>query len=109
LIILKTFLKNFFLREFKKFRKRIIFMEKSEKEKIVNEVLKEIIEPETGKSIIDSGMVKKVEVKDSKVKIELIPISSHCAFCWVMNALILEIEEKLKEKGFEVKVEFVLE
>ena len=84
-------------------------MKKSEEEKIVNEVLKEIIEPETGKSLIDSGMVKKVEVRDSKVKIELLPISAHCAFCWVMNALMSEIEEKLKEKGFEAEVEFVLE
>lgn len=75
----------------------------------VEKILKEIIEPETGKSLIDSGMVKNFEVKDKKVKIELIPISAGCAACWIMGALIKEIEDKLEENGYKPEVNFVIE
>lgn len=84
-------------------------MTEDKKIETVKKILKEIIEPETGKSLIDSGMVKKAEVKDKKVSIELLPISAGCAFCWVMNSLMAEIEEKLREKGFEPDVKFVME
>ncbi len=75
----------------------------------VRKILKEIIEPETGKSLIDSGMVKKIDVKGRKARVELLPLSASCAFCWVMGSLIAEIEEKLKKNGFEPDVEFVME
>ncbi len=81
----------------------------NKKRKSVKEILKTVIEPETGKSVIDSGMVKKIEENGKKVKIELIPLSAGCAACWVMGMLLNEIEEKLKENGYEADVKFVLE
>jgi ATP-binding protein involved in chromosome partitioning len=73
--------------------------------KDIKEKLSKIIEPETGKSILDSGMVKKVKVDGKKVKIELVPISAGCAFCIVMNQLIGEIKDALSEIGYEAYVE----
>jgi ATP-binding protein involved in chromosome partitioning len=79
------------------------------KRKSVEEILKTIIEPETGKSVIDSGMVKNIEQEGDKVKITLVPLSAGCAFCWIMGSLISEIEEKLKEEGYDAEVELTLE
>ncbi len=76
---------------------------------VIKKVLNEIIEPEIGKSLIESGMVKKIEVKGKKAIVELLPLSGACAFCWVMSSLMAEMEEKLRKKGFEPEVSFVFE
>ncbi len=77
-------------------------------EREIEEVLKNVIDPETGKNIIDSGILKKIEVEGKKVKILLKPISTACAMCWVMASLIAEVEEKLSEKGYEAEVDIEL-
>ncbi len=74
----------------------------------VEDALKSVIDPETGKNIIDSGMVKKIEIDGKKVKILLKPLSTACAMCWVMTSLIAEMEEKLSEKGYNVEVDIEL-
>ena len=77
-------------------------------EREIEEVLKNVIDPETGKNIIDSGILKKIEVEGKKVKILLKPLSTACALCWVMASLIAEVEEKLSEKGYEAEVDIEL-
>jgi len=77
-------------------------------EREIEEVLKNVIDPETGKNIIDSGILKKIEVEGKKVKILLKPLSTACAMCWVMASLIAEVEEKLSEKGYEAEVDIEL-
>ncbi len=84
-------------------------MERKKPEEAVKKILSEITEPESGKPLIESGMIKKIEVKDKKAVVELLPASAGCALCFVMQALIAEIEEKLRENGFEPEVGFVLE
>ncbi len=84
-------------------------MAKSEQSKTPAEILSEITEPETGKSLMESRMVKSIEQEGKKVKVELVPLSSGCAACRVMHVLLREVEEKLREHNYEPEVEFVIE
>ncbi len=72
----------------------------------VEKILDTIYDPEFGESILKSGMVKKVEIKKKLVKVWIRPISSACAGCFILNAIISEIENKLEKEGFEVEVQF---
>ena len=62
-------------------------------------ILDEIKDPETGESI--SKMIEKIEKENNKIKIKL-KIFPLCPF---LGLILTEIEEKLKEKGYEVEIE----
>ncbi len=70
----------------------------------VKKILSKIRDPETGDSIV-KNMVKGLKVKGKKVSLSLVPPMPGCAGCGVIALMLSEIEEKLKEKGYESEVE----
>lgn len=69
--------------------------------------LEEVFDPEVPVlTVVDLGIVQKVEVKDAKIDITITPTYSGCP---AMQRIEDDIIEKLKEKGeFNVNVELVL-
>lgn len=79
-------------------------MKKSE---ILN-VLKEIIDPEIGFSIVDLGFVTDVKIENKKITVKLVLTSPLCPLA---SIIFSEVENKLKEKfkDFEISVEYDFE
>lgn len=73
--------------------------------KEIEKALKNAIDPETGISMLDMGMIEGIEIKGAKVKIKMRPTSP---FCPMIGYLTNEIEQKVKEvngiKDVEVDV-----
>ncbi len=74
--------------------------------KKVEKILKEVVDPELGINIVDLGLVDKIEVKNKKVKVFLIPTTPMCPLLGVIEA---EIIDKLEEQGFNVEVEWIFD
>jgi metal-sulfur cluster biosynthetic enzyme len=60
---------------------------------IVVKALKEIIDPHTGISVYDMGLIKDLEVKDGEVSLTFVPSSP---FCPLGVQLSMQIKEKLE-------------
>jgi ATP-binding protein involved in chromosome partitioning len=45
---------------------------------VIRNALRNVIDPEVNKSIVDLGLVKKIEVQGEKAIIELVPTSALC-------------------------------
>jgi len=63
-----------------------------EKEDIVN-ALKEVIDPHTGTSVYDMGLIKDIVVEDSEVSLTFVPSSP---FCPLGVQLSTQIKDKVK-------------
>jgi len=75
------------------------------------ESLKKIKEPETGVSIVDLGIIDKIEVKDGiyEVYVNFAYLNSSCIACmpimWtVVRSLVRKIEKAMKELGLSYKI-----
>ncbi|MEM6766828.1 MAG: 1,2-phenylacetyl-CoA epoxidase subunit PaaD [Bacteroidota bacterium] len=74
--------------------------------KHIEALLRELSDPEIPVlSIMDMGVVRKVEVEGQKVQVTLTPTYSGCPAMDVMGD---DIINKLKEEGFDAKVNLVL-
>ncbi len=74
--------------------------------KHIEDLLRELSDPEIPVlSIMDMGVVRKVEVEGQKVQVTLTPTYSGCPAMDVMGE---DIINKLKEEGFEAEVKLVL-
>ncbi|NOZ58111.1 MAG: iron-sulfur cluster assembly protein [Euryarchaeota archaeon] len=71
-----------------------------EKEAVVK-ALKEIIDPHTGISVYDMGLIKDLEVKDGEVSLTFVPSSP---FCPLGVQLSMQIKEKLEKVEGVTKV-----
>ncbi len=76
-----------------------------EKSKIL-EKLKEVIDPEIGYDLVSLGEIDNIEIKDKEVIIKFLPTTPLCPY---LPILVEQIEEKIKELGYEPKVEIVLD
>ncbi len=77
-----------------------------EKEERIEKILDSIYDPEVGESVLKSGMVTKYEIKRKLVRIWLRPLHPGCAGCFIINAIIGEIQRKIEEMGYEAEVNF---
>ncbi len=73
------------------------------KEKVV-EVLKGIIDPHTGQSVYDMGLIEDLKVEGNKVALKFRPSSP---FCPLGVQLATAIKQRLKEVAEEVDVKVV--
>ncbi len=75
------------------------------KKEDVLKVLSKIIDPELGVNIVEAGLVKEVELKESEIVVKFMPTSP---FCPLVRYFFEEIEGKLREKfpEKEIRVEF---
>ncbi len=76
-----------------------------EKSKIL-EKLKEVIDPEIGYDIVALGEIDDIIINGKKVIVKLLPTTPLCPY---LPVLIEQIEEKIKELGYEPEVEVVLD
>ncbi|MEM7821474.1 MAG: iron-sulfur cluster assembly protein [Candidatus Aenigmatarchaeota archaeon] len=70
--------------------------------KEIRKVLEEVIDPETGVSIVKMGMVKGIKIKGKEVNIEFSPTTP---FCPMIGYLVKEIERVVRKLGIDAKVE----
>lgn len=73
------------------------------KEKVV-EVLKGIIDPHTGQSVYDMGLIEDLKVEDKKVSLKFRPSSP---FCPLGVQLATAIKQRLKEVVEDVDLKVV--
>lgn len=75
--------------------------------KAVETALKNAINPETGISMLDMGMIEGIDITGAKVKIKMRPTSP---FCPMVGYLVIEIKQKVgKVEGVkEVDVEVLM-
>jgi metal-sulfur cluster biosynthetic enzyme len=77
--------------------KRIIKIKASPKQKALN-VLKKVSDPEVGANIVDLGLIYDVKADEKNVSVLMTLTSLGCP---LGSYLIAEVENKLKEAGFE--------
>ena len=77
--------------------KRIIKIKADPKQKALN-ALKKISDPEIGANIVDLGLIYDVKANEKNVNVLMTLTSLGCP---LGNYLIAEVENKLKEAGFE--------
>ena len=77
----------------------------------IMEKLRKIKEPETGASIVDLGMIEKVEAKDGvyEIYVNFAYLNSSCIACmpilWtVVRSLVRKIERAMKELGLRYRI-----
>ena len=76
------------------------------KKEVLN-ILKEVIDPEIGISVVDLGLIYDVKVENNKVKIKMTLTSP---FCPLSNFLVDSVKEKVKSLDIkDVKVEIVFD
>jgi len=80
----------------------------NEIKKQILEKLKEIIDPEIGYDIVSLGEIEDVIVhpKEKKVEVIFLPTTPMCPF---MDYLIMSIDQKISELGYEVDIQIDLE
>lgn len=70
---------------------------------IVEDLLKEIIDPETNYSIFELGFLKKVEVKDEEATVVLSPPTFWCPPA-ILYIILEELRQKLLTNGYRPKI-----
>jgi len=72
----------------------------------VEKALKNAIDPETGVSMLDMGLIKNIDIRGTTVKIKM---TLTTPFCPMSNYLVNEVKEKVEEiKGVnKAEVELV--
>lgn len=77
-------------------------------EKILK-ALKPLKDPETGESLLDSGMLKDIKVSGKKVTMKLVPPGIGCIYCGMFGIMSEDIKSALKKIGYEAEVEIAFE
>jgi len=73
-------------------------------EKAFADCLREIVDPETGKNIVDLGIVKQIEVNEEEKAVDvLIHLPHHMRD--LQSYIENSIEEEIKSKGYKVRIE----
>ena len=73
-------------------------------EKAFTDCFKEIVDPETGKNIVDLGIVKQIEVNEEEKAVDvLIHLPHHMRD--LQSYIENSIEEEIKSKGYKVRIE----
>lgn len=80
-------------------------MPKQKTPKKVMDALKKVNDPETGQSLLDSGMLQNIKVSGKKVSMKLVPPSLGCAACGMINQMVNDIKSSMKKQGYEAEVE----
>ncbi len=70
--------------------------------KLIEEKLKEVIDPEIGFDVISLGLIYNIEVKNKKAKITMTLTSPFCPYG---SMLIEMVKRKVEELGLEVEIE----
>ena len=76
-------------------------------EKQIKQKLTEVLDPELGISIVDLGLIYKIEIKDNNVKVVMTLTTVACPLGPMIQD---EVKEKVKQLGVKkVKVELVFD
>jgi metal-sulfur cluster biosynthetic enzyme len=68
----------------------------SELEKRVRSALENVIDPETGLSVVEMGCIKSVSEKDGEVVVEFVPTSPFCPIAFFLASSIKEAVERVE-------------
>lgn len=71
----------------------------------VLEALESVIDPETGESILKSGMLKTIKVKGKTVSAKFVPPNICCAGCGAIGMMIEQIKDNLKAAGYKAEID----
>jgi len=69
-------------------------------------VLKQVIDPHIGVNIVDLGFIYDVKVNGKKVMVDMTLTTPVCP---MSSILVAQVEEQLKEAGFEPEVKLVFD
>ena len=73
-------------------------------EKAFADCLREIVDPETGKNIVDLGIVKQIEVNEEEKAVDvLIHLPHHMRD--LQSYIENSIEEEIKSRGYKARIE----
>jgi metal-sulfur cluster biosynthetic enzyme len=79
---------------------------KTQKEKMVWDVLQPICDPELGASIVDLGLIYEVNVEGNIVKVRMTFTTPLCPFGEI---LVQSVEKAVRDIGFESRIEITFE
>ena len=73
-------------------------------EEKVREILKNVLDPEIGISVIDLNMIKKIEITDKEINIDLVLTIPGCPMAvYMMESVKAEVETIAEGRAVNVK------
>ncbi len=72
----------------------------------LREALKTVVDPEVGQNIVDLGLVYDVKVEGKRARVTMTLTTPMCP---IGGLLISQVEERLRELGYEPEVELTFE